>query len=102
MVIDGLGGRRPSFKSNLYLYFAPYRLYKIIKQWKKIEKDYRVFKKNSSSPIYIWDNFSDQPHIIKDKEFKRNARLSNLRDYLKMFLSSFFILPFAFLVMKFF
>jgi len=55
-----------------------------------------------ANKYFIWDNFSDQPHIIKDKEFKKNARLSNLRDYLKMFLSSFFILPFVFLVMKFF
>jgi hypothetical protein len=102
VIIDGLGGRRPGFKSNLYIYIAPYRLYKIIKQWKKIKKSYKIFKKNKSDSLYSWDGFSDQPHIIKDKKFKRDARLSNLRDYLKMFLSSIFVLPFAFLTMKLF
>ncbi len=50
---------------------------------------------------FIWDNYSDQPHIIKDRTFKKEARKRYIRDYIKMMLLSFFILPFATLIMIF-
>ncbi|TLS72919.1 hypothetical protein FE246_00085 [Aliarcobacter thereius] len=51
---------------------------------------------------FIWDNYSDQPHIIKDRAFKKAMRKKHLKDFIKMFLSSIFILPIALLFMKFF
>ena len=52
--------------------------------------------------IFIWDKYSDQPHIIKDRAFKKAMRKKNIDDYIKMFLSSLFILPISILFMKFF
>ncbi|NLK66707.1 MAG: hypothetical protein GX282_04445 [Campylobacteraceae bacterium] len=51
---------------------------------------------------FVWDSYSDQPHVIKDKNFKKNAREKHAFDYLKMLLSSLFILPLAFVLMRFF
>ncbi|XOB61337.1 hypothetical protein ACMC56_12075 [Campylobacterota bacterium DY0563] len=51
---------------------------------------------------FFWDGYSDQPHIIKDKQYKKKMRKKYLKDYIKMLLSSLFILPFAILVMKLF
>ncbi len=51
---------------------------------------------------FIWDFYSDQPHIIKDRAFKKQARKRYMFDYAKMFLTSFFMLPFAALLMGFF
>ncbi len=50
---------------------------------------------------FIWDHYSDQPHIIKDRAFKKQARKKHILDFFLMFLSSFFILPYAFLTMFF-
>ncbi len=51
---------------------------------------------------FVWDNCSDQPHIIKDRDFKKAMRKKNIDDYTKMFLSSILILPISILFMKFF
>lgn len=58
------------------------------------------FKMNKEP--FIWDNYSDQPHVIKDKAYKKAMRKKHIFDYIKLFFTSLFILPFAILVMKFF
>ena len=50
----------------------------------------------------IWDNYSDQPHVIKDKAYKKVMRKKHIKDFIKLFFSSIFILPIAILFMKFF
>ncbi|CAM4015178.1 hypothetical protein [Arcobacter cloacae] len=51
---------------------------------------------------FIWDNYSDQPHVIKDKAYKKAMRKKHLKDFIKLFFSSIFILPIAIFLMKFF
>ena len=38
--------------------------------------------------ILIWDNYSDQPHVIKDKAYKKAMRKKHLKDFIKLFISS--------------
>ncbi|WP_123377822.1 hypothetical protein [Aliarcobacter butzleri] len=52
--------------------------------------------------FFVWDNYSDQPQVIKDKNYKKAMRKKHLKDFIKLFISSFFILPIAMLFMKFF
>jgi hypothetical protein len=47
-------------------------------------------------PLFDWDNFSDQPHIIRNKVFKRQQKHKYLFEYLQMFLLFVFIFPMAF------
>ncbi|WP_081757179.1 YrbL family protein [Aliarcobacter lanthieri] len=100
IIIDGLGGRRPGFKFSLYLKSYIFTSYKIKKQWKKTIVEYENIVSIRDNNAYTWDTFSDQPYLLKDKEYKKRVR--NIRDSLKLLLSSFFILPIAILVMKFF
>ena len=51
---------------------------------------------------FFWDYYSDQPQIIKDRAYKKKMRKKYLFDYVKMFLTSLFVLPLAFICMKFF
>ena len=51
---------------------------------------------------FKWDSFSDQPEVIKDRDFKKAMRRRYLYDFILMFLKSLLILPFATLIMKFF
>lgn len=51
--------------------------------------------------IFIWDDFSDQFHIIKDKKFKKKVRLKHSYEYIKMFFTSIFMMPFCFFTMFF-
>jgi hypothetical protein len=51
---------------------------------------------------FIWDNYSDQPHVIKDKAYKKTMRKKHLKDFVKLFFSSIFILPIAIFFMKLF
>ncbi|PLY11003.1 MAG: hypothetical protein C0626_00045 [Arcobacter sp.] len=51
---------------------------------------------------FFWDEYSDQPHVIKDKAYKKAMRKRYVLDYVKLLLSSLIVLPFAILVMKFF
>lgn len=54
------------------------------------------------SERFIWDSYSDQPHIIRDRSFRKSVRKKHLKSYARMVLKSLFILPFATLVMKLF
>lgn len=51
---------------------------------------------------FVWDKYSDQPQVIKDRAFKKAMKKKHLKDYIKLFFTSLFILPFASLLMKFF
>ena len=51
---------------------------------------------------FIWDNYSDQPYVIKDRVYKKAMRKKHLKDFIKLFFSSIFILPIAIFFMKFF
>ncbi len=52
--------------------------------------------------IFAWDHYSDQPHIIKDKRFKKNARKKYIKDYILMLFLSLIFLPLSFVIMWFF
>ncbi|MCT7512591.1 PhoP regulatory network YrbL family protein [Aliarcobacter cryaerophilus] len=102
IIIDGLGGRRVGFKFNLYLKSSLFTKYKIKKQWKKTENEYKNALSFRNGNLFSWDSYSDQPNIIKDREYKKRMRALNSRDYIKLFFTSLVILPFASLLMKFF
>ncbi len=51
---------------------------------------------------FFWDNYSDQPCIIKDKTYKKDMRKKYIFDYVKLFFSSLIILPISIFLMKFF
>ena len=42
---------------------------------------------------FKWDSYSDQPHVIKDKSFKKDMRKRHWVDYMKMALINAFIYP---------
>lgn len=42
---------------------------------------------------FVWDNYSDQPHVIKDKNFKKMMRQKHWFDYVKLLVINFFIYP---------
>ena len=50
---------------------------------------------------HIWDNYSDQPEVIKDKKYKKNMRSKSLSSLVKTVLISLFILPFSIVMMPF-
>ena len=47
--------------------------------------------------LFTWDTYSDQPHIITDKKFKKKQKKKYLLGYLKMFFVFILILPISFL-----
>ena len=51
---------------------------------------------------FVWDLYSDQPHVIKDRAYKKQMRKKHLIDYIKLFFTALFILPIAILFMKLF
>ncbi len=51
---------------------------------------------------FIWDKYSDQPHVIRDKKYKKDMRKKHIFDYIKLFITSLFILPISIFLMKFF
>ena len=51
---------------------------------------------------FAWDLYSDQPSVILDKKFKKNARKKYFFEFLKLFLLSLFLLPLMTLLMPFF
>ena len=55
-----------------------------------------------SNNHFIWDNYSDQPQVIKDKSFKKAMRKIEFKDNLKLLFTSIFILPISIIFMKFF
>ncbi|MBU0720559.1 glycosyl hydrolase [bacterium] len=50
---------------------------------------------------YQWDNYSDQPYQLKDKEYKKKMRKKELVSLVKTFFISLFILPFSLIMMPF-
>jgi len=50
---------------------------------------------------FAWDNYSDQPAIIRDRALKRAMRRSALPSLIKTFLIALITLPFALLLMPF-
>ncbi|PRM91309.1 hypothetical protein CJ672_09860 [Arcobacter cryaerophilus gv. occultus] len=102
IIIDGLGGRRVGFKFNMYLKSKAFTLYKIKKQWQKTENEYKNALSFRNEDLFSWDKYSDQPNVIKDKEYKKRMRALNTRDYIKLLFTSLFILPISMLFMKFF
>lgn len=48
---------------------------------------------------FLWDHYSDQPSVIKDKAFKRRLYCTAAPDFAKAMLTSLFIYPAAFLRM---
>src|SRR5512142_1138731 len=50
---------------------------------------------------FAWDQYSDQPAIIKDKALKRAMRRDALPSLIKTFLIALITLPIAFLLMPF-
>lgn len=51
---------------------------------------------------FFWDKYSDQPKVIQDKAYKKTMRKKYFADYIKLVVTSLFILPISFLLMKFF
>jgi len=51
---------------------------------------------------FIWDNYSDQPHIIKDKSYKKAMRKRFKNDFLKMISTNLIIFPLSISLMKLF
>ena len=50
---------------------------------------------------YIWDNYSDQPYPLKDKDYKKKMRKKEILSLLKTFLISLFIIPFSIIMTPF-
>lgn len=50
---------------------------------------------------YKWDNYSDQPYPLKDKNYKREMRKSQIGSLLKTFLVSLFALPLSIVMTPF-
>ncbi|MDD2357540.1 MAG: glycosyl hydrolase, partial [Thiovulaceae bacterium] len=50
---------------------------------------------------FIWDNFSDQPYQLKDRNFKKIMRRRELVSSLKTFFIALFILPLSMLLIPF-
>lgn len=51
---------------------------------------------------FVWDLYSDQPHVIRDRAYKKQMRKKHIIDYIKLFFTALFILPIATLFMKLF
>ena len=50
---------------------------------------------------FEWDNYSDQPALLKDKELKKSMRLKERYSLITTFLLALFLLPFSLLAMPF-
>jgi len=51
---------------------------------------------------FIWDNYSDQPHVIKDKTYKKTMRRRYKNDFLKMTFTNLIMFPLSISLMKLF
>ncbi|MEA2019090.1 MAG: hypothetical protein U9N59_11635 [Campylobacterota bacterium] len=51
---------------------------------------------------FIWDKYSDQPHVIKDKAYKKEMRKKHKFDFFKMLVTTLLIFPISIIVMKLF
>jgi len=54
------------------------------------------------STPFVWDKYSDQPHVIKDKSYKRAMRKRYKTDFLKMMGTSLIMFPLSIALMKLF
>ncbi|MCT7447129.1 PhoP regulatory network YrbL family protein [Aliarcobacter skirrowii] len=103
MIIDGLGGRyKKDFRFCLRINYRFLGHLRILERWKKLTRVLQNKVAISYENIFTWDNFSDQPHVIRDKEFKKRVRKHYKNDFLKMIFTSLYILPISIFVMKFF
>ena len=50
---------------------------------------------------YIWDEYSDQPHVLKDKTYKQVNRRKALPSLLKTFFTALVVLPISVIAMPF-
>ncbi len=50
---------------------------------------------------FKWDNYSDQPYPIKDKQYKKQMRSNEFGSLFRTFLVSLLVLPFSLLMMPF-
>ncbi len=50
---------------------------------------------------FIWDDFSDQPAQLKDKNYKKKMRKKEFTSLLKTIITAIFILPFSLIMMPF-
>lgn len=50
---------------------------------------------------YVWDNYSDQPYPLKDRNYKKQMRRKEFNSLLKTFITALFILPFSLIMMPF-
>jgi hypothetical protein len=51
---------------------------------------------------FIWDSYSDQPHVIKDKSYKKAMRKKHSFDFIKMLFTNILIFPLSIILMKLF
>jgi hypothetical protein len=51
---------------------------------------------------FIWDEYSDQPHVIKDKSYKRAMRKRYKNDFFKMISTNLIMFPLSISLMKLF
>ncbi len=52
-------------------------------------------------PPYKWDNYSDQPALLKDKIYKKMMRKRELPSLIKTIITALFVLPIALVLMPF-
>lgn len=50
---------------------------------------------------FAWDNYSDQPTLLRDKSYKKQMRKKSLVSLMKMIFTALFILPFSIIAMPF-
>jgi len=50
---------------------------------------------------FKWDNYSDQPYQLKDKNYKKNVRKRELFSLIRTFITALFILPFSLIMIPF-
>ena len=51
---------------------------------------------------FVWDYYSDQPHVIRDKNYKKMMRQRYWFDFVKLVITNIFIYPLSVLFMPFF
>ncbi|QEZ88627.1 hypothetical protein ACIB15232_0456 [Aliarcobacter cibarius] len=55
-----------------------------------------------SNNHFVWDSYSDQPHVIKDRAYKKAMRRKESKDNIKLLFTSLFVLPISIIFMKLF
>ncbi|MEA3553532.1 MAG: hypothetical protein U9R39_03895 [Campylobacterota bacterium] len=56
---------------------------------------------DNNSP-FIWDNYSDQPYILKDKVYKKMMRKKNIWDFAPLLFTNLIMFPLSISLMKLF